>query len=1290
MVFGDGPDGGREATFSGQVPYPGQGERWSGEIVLQAKYKQKPHRDYRDSDWLVTQLVGEVDRLQSLTKVPEYYVLVTNIRLSGVLGAERKGGQQKVDEAFAEHLAPLGVKALHVWHEEKVASLLDLYPDLFRSYRAWLAPRELLGAVFDSISAQAPDFGQTMLRYLQREIRDQRATRLQQAGHADDVPTPLETVFVDLPFALSHEQADEWIDLSEHTIGDAGDTGLLRHLLSLMSVKLDPKTLQNTWPLGRGPSPARNIILGGPGQGKSTITQFLAQVARTRLLLDQPQHILTPEARPIVAAVKQRLEELDISIEGVRRYPIQIDLPGYADALSASVASESPLSLLEWITKQISKKATAPNLEVQHLRSWLAHYPWLLILDGLDEVPSSGNRTEVLKAIADFWDEATPVNADVALVVTTRPQGYNDDLDPRLHVRLEMSRLDGVTALEYARKVVSFKIQDEDRGRRILERLESAAANATTAALMISPLQVAILLHLVDQRGTAPTDRWTLFSEYYSVVVKREQEKEGETSKVIRARALLVEGLLRRAGLLLHLEAEKRGGAEAFLSRDRFEELAQGLLEEEGHNAETAKLIVQEITTAVTDRLVFLEQRTEGRIEFDVRSLQEFMAAAELMEGPDEEVAARLVTIAGPTHWQHVYRIAASKAFSVRDAVKYRDVIITANLSSEVSGPGPKAFKKAARLALELLADGVAHDQPRYRRLLLEQALLLSTLDNPSPDIRLVDALTSTDAATAKDLIKPHLSSFNEKARRGFWRLLLACVRKEGDWADELVVESWPREAAERVAIATFGTRLPDHSNALKLVGEAIDSESPRVVGERVQRVKQRFRDDLDLGLAARRPILSAFGIRPVKGRLEVGLLEPRNAQMRLILVTLEGARRTGILERPDKPQWQSLNPLRSFVEEPSKTRLSSYTRSLLDKEVLHVCRMIATPWMVSTVTSLVEHGASAEQLADEIEDGKLGDVENWISAERRLQSRGMTQSDLDLWKDGIFFAENIADRGAPHARQLSMTVGSSKGWKKHASALLSALAAAPLGKSPTDQLKRIVSFALTHEWTKFSLSAKSLQNLILEDAGSERYNSTTHIAALKPAQRLDPSLLRTLSQVGKEGRFLVGPPEPPMKAADILKMVQKSDEEGILSFACATFASTPSDMREVAAAVTDRLDTYLKCEAPLPATRVLGYSLAKVRSDEVLNAVFAVDQESMEQHALAALAENKEIDDKEAEVVLAGIVERAPPQTHGLRESALSALGTLLDKRTSGLEEHSAWERLGLPDHLHRMLRLS
>src|SRR5947209_28316 len=52
MVFGDGPDGGREATFEGQLTCAPSTHVWNGFGILQAKFRQQPDSEpKKNADW---------------------------------------------------------------------------------------------------------------------------------------------------------------------------------------------------------------------------------------------------------------------------------------------------------------------------------------------------------------------------------------------------------------------------------------------------------------------------------------------------------------------------------------------------------------------------------------------------------------------------------------------------------------------------------------------------------------------------------------------------------------------------------------------------------------------------------------------------------------------------------------------------------------------------------------------------------------------------------------------------------------------------------------------------------------------------------------------------------------------------------------------------------------------------------------------------------------------------------------------------------------------------------------
>jgi hypothetical protein len=97
-IFGSGPDGGREATFSGAVPFPSNTSGWKGYIVVQAKCRERLQGTIDDANWLIDQLRSELKKYEHRhrqLKRPEFYLIASNVRLSG---AAKIGGRAKVEE----------------------------------------------------------------------------------------------------------------------------------------------------------------------------------------------------------------------------------------------------------------------------------------------------------------------------------------------------------------------------------------------------------------------------------------------------------------------------------------------------------------------------------------------------------------------------------------------------------------------------------------------------------------------------------------------------------------------------------------------------------------------------------------------------------------------------------------------------------------------------------------------------------------------------------------------------------------------------------------------------------------------------------------------------------------------------------------------------------------------------------------------------------------------------------------------------------------------------------------
>jgi hypothetical protein len=93
-----------------------------------------------------------------------------------------------------------------------------------------------------------------------------------------------------------------------------------------------------------------------------------------------------------------------------------------------------------------------------------------------------------------------------------------------------------------------------------------------------------------------------------------------------------------RVGLLLQLRAEHSGDAEALLPNQELHGLTLQRLLDEGHAEADAERLAKELVNAATKRLVLLVPLTADAVGFEIRSLQEFMAARALVAGDSATV----------------------------------------------------------------------------------------------------------------------------------------------------------------------------------------------------------------------------------------------------------------------------------------------------------------------------------------------------------------------------------------------------------------------------------------------------------------------------------------------------------------------------------------------------------------------------------------------------------------------------------------------------------------------------
>lgn len=790
-IFGDGPDGGREATFEGAIPFPSSGDPfdngfWDGYGVIQAKFKQRPEGTGKDTDWALKDLKEELekftDQKRELRK-PEFYIFVTNITLSSVAD---KGGKDRANALINEFKPSLGLIDFRIWDYDQLRTMLDTYEEIRTTYNAWIMPGDVLSTLMKSLELKTTDFKKVMRNFVQKELRAEQYVKLGQADHNEQKRTPLAKVFVDLPISASEERSHSSTAMHE--------------LLFISGQLLSNRELHNE--SSKNSKVGRVVFVGGPGQGKSTLTQFFCQTHRVALLeLEQSPPI--SEILEICKNVKEECESEKLLLPSMPRFPIRVELNQFATTLAKGEAD----SLFDYILQRI-KLRTNYDLEAEDLRKWLGCYPWLIALDGLDEVPSSSNRVQVLDAVQDFLIDAHDCNADLLIISTTRPQGYNDDFSPKEYQHFQLAHLNTQQALHYAQRLIKHKLaDDEDKIQMLLGRMERASTENATARLMRSPLQVTIMTLLVESLGEPPKEKWKLFSEYYRVINTREKERDIPAARLLASFQTDIDTIHQRVGLNLQATSEKTGGTDALLSISEFDDIVESRLDEEGHTGGEAYTLKTDIVSTAMERLVFLVAPKQEKIGFEIRSLQEYMAAECLMRWDDETKRKNLRAIIFASHWRNVFLFAAGKCFHKEqhlraDIVQFCNELNEGDISNNPkTGNLEKLTLSGSLLALEILEDGAIENQPNYMRAFLRLALRLLELPHSGFVNRLAELYDTKYSEIYKEEIHSQLSKSCKEVKIVAWQLLIQLKINEDSWINETFVSDWPNNQTDVLEI---------------------------------------------------------------------------------------------------------------------------------------------------------------------------------------------------------------------------------------------------------------------------------------------------------------------------------------------------------------------------------------------------------------------------------------------------------------------------------------------------------
>ena len=633
------PDGGRDAIARVYGTAPGT----SGFILFQVKFARRELSPSEARDWLMRTLRAEMPKIRTqIQEGAKSFVLVTNVPGTGHLGV---GSMDKLQDMLEDQI-PIPAQA---WWREDLDRRLDDAWDLKFAYPALLSGTDLLRLVIESTPSEGRDRRKHALNaFLSAQFESDREVKFKQAELENDIFE----LFTDVPLiprnpaerrqgaveslvdafhraahsasgTVDQRSVIHWFEMASH-----GETSFPTYLLSdetwlgTASLLLDVD-FQRAEPLV--------ILEGAPGQGKSTIAQYICQVHRMRILnLNQGSavgraHLNTPLRLPF----KVELRDFATWLSGGNPFGIANDL----DSPDAS-----PKSLEGFLSALVRYGSGGAAFSVSDLHATLGSSAALIVLDGLDEVAEIKQRQRVVDEITSAVPRLYAVAASLQVVVTSRPTPFTNSpvLPRRTFSTYSLESLTRPLITEYAERWLRSREIDADDADEVRGILKDKLDEPHLRDLARNPMQLAILLSLIHRRGVSlPDKRTALYDNYVDIFFDREAEK----AAVVRENRDLLIRIHRYLAWVLQAGAEaapslnslaRRTGTSlsGSISEQDLRILLREFLERDGSDP----ALVDKLFSGVVERVVAIVSRVQGTYEFDVQTLREYFAARHLYE----------------------------------------------------------------------------------------------------------------------------------------------------------------------------------------------------------------------------------------------------------------------------------------------------------------------------------------------------------------------------------------------------------------------------------------------------------------------------------------------------------------------------------------------------------------------------------------------------------------------------------------------------------------------------------
>jgi NACHT domain len=679
------PDGGRDAiayheTSAGNRPF----------TVFQVKFAQKPLSEKDAHKWLLDVLEPELRKIERLIpKGAKSYYLLTNVP-----------GTAHLDSGSIDQLNQLLAKYIPIpfccWWRSDLDRRLDTAFDLKWLYPQLMTGTDMLRVILEqNLSAEPSRRTSAVRAFIRAQYERDKEVRFKQVELQND----LLALFVDVPIDLK-ERGDDKLRFLLYHHSDFRPRGEEEHHIGHAASLLLNSNLREV---------LKQVVLeGAPGQGKSTIAQFICQVHRLLIFGDQPDLMrLSPHFTPSSRSIPIKVDLRDLAAWLNKRDPFSPDETN-------AVHPDWQKSLESFLAALIRHDSGGAVFSVSDLHAIAEISSILLVLDGLDEVADPNSRKDVISEVTVGVARLRAIAASLQVVVTSRPTAFGPALgfNERNFVHLELASLSQSLISAYAEKWLTARRLKSSEAAAVRRILKQKIEQRHLRDLTRNPMQLTILLSLIHTRGSSlPEKRTALYDGYVELFFNRESEK----SEIVREQRELLIDVHRYLAWILHSEAEtdQRRGS---ISSERLQNLLKAYLLREQRDESS----VTDLFKGLVERIVFLVARVEGTFEFEVQPLREYFAAKHLYETaphspPGRERRGtkpdRFDAVARNPFWLNVTRFFAG-CFSKGELPCLVD-----RLENLAEQERPNFSNRQRRLAAFLLRDWVfSQDQRSLRR----------------------------------------------------------------------------------------------------------------------------------------------------------------------------------------------------------------------------------------------------------------------------------------------------------------------------------------------------------------------------------------------------------------------------------------------------------------------------------------------------------------------------------------------------------------------------------------------